>query len=65
MTQITSYFKKNFINLLLLVGAVLLTLLLIEVGYSIYQLIRPSKAYFKIDQKTQERYLIPRIVRKK
>ncbi|MEC8893596.1 MAG: hypothetical protein VX901_09760, partial [Candidatus Poribacteria bacterium] len=65
MTQITSYFKKNFINLLLLVGAVLLTLLLIEVGYSIYQLIRPSKAYFRIDQKTQERYLIPGIVRKK
>ncbi|SVC20470.1 uncharacterized protein METZ01_LOCUS273324, partial [marine metagenome] len=65
MTRITSYFKKNFINLLLLVGAVLLTLLLIEVGYSIYQLIRPSKAYFRIDQKTQERYLIPGIVRKK
>ena len=65
MTRITSYFKKNFINLLLSVGIVLLTLLLIEVGYSIYQLIRSPKAYFRIDQKTQERYLIPGIVRKK
>jgi len=65
LTRITSYFKKNFINLLLSVGTVLLTLLLIEVGYSIYQLIRSPKAYFRIDQKTQERYLIPGIVRKK
>ena len=65
MTRITSFFKRNFTNLLLFVGAILLTLLLIEVGHSIYQLIRPSKAYFRIDQTTQERYLIPRMVRKK
>ena len=65
MTRINSYLKENFINFLLLVGTVLFTLLLIEVGHSIYKLIRSSKSYFRIDQTTEERYLIPRIVRKK
>ncbi|HIA64710.1 TPA: SGNH/GDSL hydrolase family protein [Candidatus Poribacteria bacterium] len=65
MTRITSFFKRNFTNLLLSVGAILLTLLIIEVGYSVYRFIRSSKAYFRIDQKTQERYLIPGVVCKK
>ena len=50
---------------MLLVGAVLSTLLLIEAGHSIYKLIRSSKSYFRIDQTTQERYLIPGMVREK
>lgn len=65
MTRINSYLKENFINFLLLVGTVLFTLLLIEVGHSIYKLIRSSKSYFRIDQTTQERYLIPGMVREK
>ena len=65
MTRITSFFKRNFTNLLLSVGAILLTLLIIEVGYSVYRFIRSSTAYFRIDQKTQERYLIPGVVCKK
>ena len=65
MTRINSYLKENFINFLLLVGTVLFTLLLIEVGHSIYKLICSSKSYFRIDQTTEERYLIPRMVRKK